>query len=80
MIVGKFNLFHFSCGELLREAVASQNEEGKLINEYMREGKIVPARITCGLAKNTMEKNGGKVNDILNKLEKRLLDRWVSKK
>ena len=55
---------HFSCGELLRECVNSSDSDPKLkeeINTLMKEGKIVPVKITCGLVKNAMEKAGGRV-------------------
>ncbi len=57
-IVEKYNLIHFSCGELLRGAAAIEDEQGKKVNEIMKEGKIVPVEITCGLAKREMEKHG----------------------
>ena len=47
----KYQIFHYSCGELLRQAAKAKNEEADLINSYMKEGKIVPARITCELQK-----------------------------
>ena len=53
----KYKIFHYSCGELLRQAVKENNKEAELINGYMKEGKIVPARITCELQKKCMEKN-----------------------
>jgi len=53
----KYQIFHYSCGELLRQAVKENNEEAELINGYMKEGKIVPARITCELQRKCMEKN-----------------------
>ena len=53
----KYQIFHYSCGELLRQAAKEKNEEAELINSYMREGKIVPARITRELQKKCMEKN-----------------------
>ena len=53
----KYQIFHYSCGELLRQAAKEKNEEADLINSYMKEGKIVPARITCELQKKCMENN-----------------------
>ena len=55
-IKNKYKIYHYSCGELLRNAVKENNEEAELINSYMKEGKIVPARITCELQKKCMEK------------------------
>ena len=56
-IKAKYQIFHYSCGELLREAAKEKNEQAELINSYMKEGKIVPAKITCELQKQCMEKN-----------------------
>ena len=53
----KYQIYHYSCGELLREASKEKNEQAELINSYMKEGKIVPAEITCELQKQCMEKN-----------------------
>jgi adenylate kinase family enzyme len=64
MIKEKYGLIHFSCGDLLRECVASEDSDPKLkeeINTMMKEGKIVPVEITCKLLKAAMDKAGGKV-------------------
>ena len=53
----KYQIFHYSCGDLLRQAVKENNEEAEFINTCMKEAKIVPARITCGLQRKCMEKN-----------------------
>lgn len=67
MIKEKYGLTHFSCGDLLRECVNSNDSDMKLkeeLNTLMKEGKIVPVEITCGLVRNAMEKSGGKVLDL----------------
>ena len=64
-IKNKYKIYHYSCGELLRNAVKENNEEAELINSYMKEGKIVPARITCELQKKCMEKNENEYKDFL---------------
>lgn len=64
-IKAKYKIYHFSCGELLREAVKEKNEEADLINQYMKDGLIVPAKITCSLQKKTMIKNGGEYDTYL---------------
>ena len=53
----KYQIFHYSCGELLLQAAKEKNEQAKLINNYMKESIIIPARITCELQKKCMEKN-----------------------
>jgi hypothetical protein len=39
-----------------------EDDNAKLINEYIREGKIVPVEITCRLIKESMDRSGGTVN------------------
>lgn len=58
LIEEKYQIFHFSCGDLLRAAVKENAPESELINKYIKAGEIVPGKITCGLQKKTMEKNG----------------------
>lgn len=57
-IVTKYSLIHFGCGDLLRAAAEEKSEEGEYINQLIKDGKIVPVRITCSLAKREMEKHG----------------------
>jgi UMP-CMP kinase len=58
-IVDTFGYRHLSAGDLLREERASGSELADMINNYIKEGKIVPAEITVRLLKNAMEKSGG---------------------
>ncbi|XP_044747739.1 UMP-CMP kinase-like [Coccinella septempunctata] len=54
-IVSDFNYVHLSAGDLLREERTKPNSQyGKLIDTYLKEGKIVPVAISCGLLKNAM--------------------------
>lgn len=41
-LVESFSCVHLSAGDLLREERLSGNANGQLIEEYIREGKIVP--------------------------------------
>ena len=49
---------HLSAGDLLRAERATGSKDADLINEYIKEGKIVPVEITCNLIKKAMEANG----------------------
>ncbi|CAM9410366.1 unnamed protein product, partial [Discosporangium mesarthrocarpum] len=51
----KYGYIHLSAGELLREERESGSEDGKLINEYINEGRIVPVAISLGLLKRAMD-------------------------
>eukprot|EP00475_Leptophrys_vorax_P033251 TRINITY_DN5201_c0_g1_i1.p1 TRINITY_DN5201_c0_g1~~TRINITY_DN5201_c0_g1_i1.p1 ORF type:complete len:586 (+),score=191.44 TRINITY_DN5201_c0_g1_i1:1510-3267(+) len=48
-IVKKFGYVHLSAGDLLRDEQKSGSEHGELIDSYIREGKIVPVKITVKL-------------------------------
>lgn len=46
---------HLSAGELLRQEIAKGTENGKLIGTYLKEGKIVPVKITLDLLREAIE-------------------------
>jgi hypothetical protein len=52
---------------LLRAAASKNDEEGNYINELIKEGKIVPVKITCSLAKKEMERHGEVKNLLIEK-------------
>ena len=47
--VKEFGFVHLSAGELLRQARDSGSSDGKLIDDYIKNGKIVPVEITISL-------------------------------
>ncbi len=51
-------MIHFGAGDLLRDEIKKQSDQGKYIESIIKEGKIVPVKITCGLIKQKMEENG----------------------
>jgi len=50
-IVKNYGFVHLSAGDLLRGEVNSGSEKGQMINEMIKQGKIVPAEVTVGLLK-----------------------------
>lgn len=56
-IVRDFGFVHLSAGDLLREERNSGSETATLIDQYIKDGKIVPVEITVGLLKTAMEQN-----------------------
>jgi UMP-CMP kinase len=57
-IVEEFGFVHLSAGDLLRAERKNGGEKGELINNYIKEGKIIPVAITIGLIKAAMEEAG----------------------
>lgn len=57
-IVEHFGYVHLSAGDLLREERARPDSEfGTLIEDCIKNGKIVPVEITCSLLENAMIKH-----------------------
>ncbi|XP_062382708.1 UMP-CMP kinase [Sardina pilchardus] len=55
-IVEKYSYTHLSAGDLLREERSRTGSEfGQLIDNYIKDGKIVPVEITINLLKKAME-------------------------
>jgi len=60
-LVKDFGFVHLSAGDLLREERQREGSQyGELINNYIKEGKIVPAKITIALLENAMAKSPSK--------------------
>lgn len=60
-LASKYGIEHLSAGDLLREERnRAGSEVGDLINECIREGKIVPMHITIALLKKAMLARGGR--------------------
>merc|ERR1712012_1412872 len=55
-LVKDFGVVHLSAGDLLRAERNSGSKDAELINNYIKEGKIVPVEITVGLLKRAMMK------------------------
>jgi adenylate kinase len=62
LIADKYNITHIAAGDLLREAVLKQTYLGKIANEYMSSGKLVPDQVVIRLIleriRNADAKNG----------------------
>jgi len=56
-LVKKYNYIHLSAGDLLRAERNSDSKDGDMINEYIKDGKIVPAEITIRLLQKAIYQN-----------------------
>ncbi|EPS67840.1 adenylate kinase [Genlisea aurea] len=54
-IVETFGFTHLSAGDLLRKEIASNSENGSMILDTIKEGKIVPSEVTVRLIQAAME-------------------------
>ena len=58
LLQDNFGYTHLSAGDLLRAERSSGSKHGALINEYIRDGRIVPVEITVALLKRAMAESG----------------------
>jgi len=60
-IVEKYGFVHLSAGDLLRAERKSGSAQGAMIDDFIKEGKIVPVEVTIKLLLNAIEKDGSKL-------------------
>ena len=66
LLVKEFDdLAHISAGDVLREERETGSQLAELIESYIKEGSIVPVKITLDLIRKKMEKSEGKSNKFL---------------
>jgi UMP-CMP kinase len=59
-LVDKFGFAHISAGDLLREEVRSKSPDGEMIDDLIKNGKIVPGNVTLKLLAQAIDKNSDK--------------------
>ncbi|XP_056682466.1 UMP-CMP kinase 3 isoform X2 [Spinacia oleracea] len=59
-IVEDFGFIHLSAGELLETEVKTGSETGKMIQEFKKEGKLVPSEVVVKLLKQAMQRSGNR--------------------
>eukprot|EP00900_Chrysochromulina_parva_P000867 jgi/Chrpa1/10781/Chrysochromulina_OHIO_Genome00022394-RA len=58
-LIQRYGAAHFSAGDLLRDEVKKGTEQGKMIDEMIKQGAIVPAQITLDLLKAAIKSRKG---------------------
>ncbi|KAL5706746.1 UMP/CMP kinase [Ranunculus cassubicifolius] len=56
-IVEHYGFTHLSAGDLLREEIKSGSENGTMISNMIKEGKIVPSEVTVKLLQRAMQES-----------------------
>ncbi|GAB4856131.1 bifunctional uridylate/adenylate kinase [Ancistrocladus abbreviatus] len=59
-IAAHFGFTHLSAGELLEAEVKGGSEKGKMIQDYKKEGKLVPSEIVVRVLQDAMQKSQGR--------------------
>jgi adenylate kinase family enzyme len=64
-LVKKYGFIHFSAGDLLREESKKETDEGKMIADIIKNGKIVPGHITIRLLKKAIARKPNNSNFLI---------------
>ena len=56
-MVERYNYKHLSSGDLLRAEVESGSPRGKILNEMMKQGLLVPNKVVLNMIKEAMVAN-----------------------
>ena len=57
-LVEKYNIAHWSTGDMFRYELSNQTELGKLARSFMDQGQLVPDHVTIAMLKQRMEQAG----------------------
>ena len=65
MIIAEFNLPHISTGDMFREAIKNETPLGKIAQNYINDGHLVPDDVTIGLVRERLSQDDCKEGYIL---------------
>ena len=64
-IVSKYGVCHISTGDMFRSAIKNGTEMGRLAQQYMENGELVPDSVTVGIVKERLAQADCKENGFL---------------
>ena len=66
LIIKKYNLQHFSTGDILRKEIAEETELGKYAHEFIANGQLVPDGVIIDMIAGKIDKlNKSQINGVI---------------
>lgn len=56
-LIDEYGLYHISTGELLRDHIARDTQLGRVANEYISKGHLIPDNLMIDILDHTLESN-----------------------
>lgn len=56
-LIDEYGLYHISTGELLRDHIARETELGKVANEFISKGHLIPDDLMIDILEHTLDTN-----------------------
>jgi adenylate kinase len=57
LIISKYGLYHISTGDILRTEMKNQTELGKIAEDYIKNGRLIPDDLIISILSNVLEEN-----------------------
>jgi len=64
-MIDEYGLYHISTGELLRDHIARGTELGKVANEYISKGHLIPDDLMIEILDHTLDTNPETANGVI---------------
>ena len=70
-LIDEYGLYHISTGELLRDHIARDTALGKVANEYISKGHLIPDKLMVDILEHTLDSNPETADALNEMLERR---------
>ena len=57
LIISKYGLYHIPTGEILREEIKKQTQLGKIAEEYIKSGQLIPDELIIQILSDVLDAN-----------------------
>ena len=64
-LIDEYGLYHISTGELLRDHIARDTELGRVANEYISQGHLIPDDLIVDILEHTLDENPETANGVI---------------
>lgn len=64
-LIDEYGLYHISTGELLRDHIARDTQLGRVANEYISQGHLIPDDLMIDILDHTLDNNPETANGVI---------------
>lgn len=64
-LIDEYGLYHISTGDLLRDHIARDTQLGRVANEYISQGHLIPDELMIDILEHTLNSNSETANGVI---------------
>lgn len=64
-LIDEYGLYHISTGDLLRDHIARDTQLGRVANEYISQGHLIPDELMINILEHTLDSNSETANGVI---------------